>query len=53
MRDAGVGGGLAEGAGEAVGILELDELQGHALVVMAHHAAPHAAENDHRCRAAA
>ena len=39
---------LAEGAGEAVGILQLGKLDGHALVVVAHHATPHAAENDHR-----
>src|SRR3972149_7873743 len=39
---------LTEGAGEAIGILQLGELDGHALVVMAHDAAPRTAENDHR-----
>ncbi len=36
---------LAEGAGEAVGILKLGELNRHALVVVAHHAAAQTAEN--------
>ena len=38
---------LAEGAGEAVGILQIRELDGHAQIVMAHNAAAHAAEDDH------
>ena len=37
---------LAESTGEAIRVLKLDELKREALVLVAHGAAPHAAEDD-------